>query len=76
MGTCQGTYCLYRAAVLETERGNTTAKEAEKALLDALAEREKGMKVVAIGESAEQFELMQAIYNVSLGMKRGDEENV
>lgn len=76
MGTCQGTYCLYRAAIMETERGITTAEEAEKALMDALREREKGMKVVAIGESAKQLELMKTIYSVSLGMKRGDEENV
>lgn len=76
MGPCQGTFCHHRAAALAVERGLTTAPEAEQALIQAVEERQKGMELVAIGETAKQLELMKAIYNVSLGMEKEDETNV
>ncbi|WP_132768173.1 anaerobic glycerol-3-phosphate dehydrogenase subunit GlpA [Tepidibacillus fermentans] len=77
MGTCQGTFCNFRAAALAVERGITTTQEANTALLDAIAERQKGMKVVATGETAKQLELMNTIYYVSLGMgKKGEMKHV
>ncbi len=76
MGPCQGTFCNHRAAALAVQRGLTTATEAEHALLQAVKERQKGMDVVAIGETAKQLELMKAIYHVSLAMEVEGEENV
>lgn len=70
MGTCQGTYCLYRTAVLAAERGIASTNEVEHALKDALKERQKGMRVTAFGETAKQLEMMNAIYYVSLGYER------
>jgi len=76
MGPCQGTFCNHRAAVLAVERGITTTTQAEEALLEAVRERQKGMDVVATGETAKQLELMKAIYHVSLGMKEGEKTHV
>ena len=77
MGTCQGTFCNFRAAALAVERGITTKEKANVALLDAVAERQKGMKVVATGETAKQLDLMNTIYHVSLGMgKKGEKAHV
>ncbi|MFT9485828.1 MAG: anaerobic glycerol-3-phosphate dehydrogenase subunit GlpA [Tepidibacillus sp.] len=77
MGTCQGTFCNFRTAAIAVERGITTSEEANKALLDAVAERQKGMKVVATGETAKQLDLMNTIYHVSLGMgKKGEKAHV
>lgn len=69
MGPCQGTFCQYRAAALAVEKGKASAEEADWALRKALAERQKGMDVVATGETAKQLQLMAAIYRVSLGLK-------
>ncbi|GBF10444.1 anaerobic glycerol-3-phosphate dehydrogenase subunit GlpA [Tepidibacillus sp. HK-1] len=77
MGTCQGTFCNFRTAAIAVERSITTSEEANKALLDAVAERQKGMKVVATGETAKQLDLMNTIYHVSLGMgKKGEKAHV
>lgn len=76
MGPCQGTFCHHRAVGLVVERGLTTVDEAEQALFQAIKERQKGMNVVSIGETAKQLELMKVIYHVSLGMKKEDETDV
>lgn len=76
MGPCQGTFCHHRAAALAVERGITSVDEAEQAVLQAVEERQKGMIVTNIGETAKQLELMKAIYNVSLGMGKEVKANV
>lgn len=68
MGPCQGTFCFFRTAAAAVENGQATVDEANRALRLALNEREKGMRVVAVGETAKQFQLMRAIYHTSLGI--------
>lgn len=76
MGPCQGTFCHHRAAALAVEKGKASSDEANWALHNALAERKKGMDVVAAGETAKQLQLMEAIYRVSLGLKEGEQQYV
>lgn len=72
MGPCQGTFCNFRTAALAVEHGKAGVKEADCALMRGVRERRKGMGVVATGETAKQLQLMQTIYQVSLGF--GNEE--
>lgn len=76
MGPCQGTFCHHRAAALAVEKGKATIEEANWALQNALAERQKGMKVVATGETAKQLQLMETIYRVSLGLREEESQYV
>jgi glycerol-3-phosphate dehydrogenase len=76
MGPCQGTFCSHRAAALAVQTGKASIEEAEWALQEAIFERQKGMKVVATGETAKQLQLMEAIYGVSLGMKKEESQYV
>jgi glycerol-3-phosphate dehydrogenase len=76
MGPCQGTFCNHRAAALAVEKGKATAREAEWALHNAICERQKGMSVVAKNETAKQLQLMEAIYHVSLGLRKEEQQNV
>lgn len=69
MGPCQGTFCNHRAAAMAVDRGLATQGEAARAIKEAIFERQKGMKVVATGETAKQLQLMDALYRVSLGMR-------
>ncbi|MFT8872336.1 MAG: anaerobic glycerol-3-phosphate dehydrogenase subunit GlpA [Sporolactobacillus sp.] len=73
MGPCQGTFCQFRAAALAVKHRKVTAEAACRSLQRALAERKKGMAVVATGETAKQLQLMEAIYRVSLGLKEEEE---
>lgn len=76
MGPCQGTFCNFRASALAVEKGRATVGEADRALLDAVAERQKGMGVVATGETARQLCLMKTIYRVSLGFREEEQQHV
>ena len=76
MGPCQGTFCHHRAAALAVEKGKATSEEADWALKQSMIEREKGMGVVATGETAKQQQMMAAIYLVSLGLEREERQNV
>jgi len=76
MGPCQGTFCTHRTAAFAVARGKAPVEEAEEAVKKALEERQKGMNVLAIGESAKQLELMEAIYHISLGLRREKPPNV
>lgn len=76
MGPCQGTFCQHRTAALAVEKGKATVEEADWALRDALGERQKGMHIVATGETAKQLQLMEAVYRVSLGLREGEDANV
>lgn len=69
MGPCQGTFCNHRAAAMAVDRGLATQGEAARAIKEAIFERQKGMKVVATGETAKQLQLMDALYRVSLGIR-------
>jgi glycerol-3-phosphate dehydrogenase len=76
MGPCQGTFCHHRAAALAVEKGKSSSEEANWALQNALSERQKGMNVVATGETAKQLQLMEAIYRVSLGLREEEHHYV
>ncbi|RYL93084.1 anaerobic glycerol-3-phosphate dehydrogenase subunit A [Sporolactobacillus sp. THM7-4] len=76
MGPCQGTFCNFRAAALAVEQGRADIKEANCALLGGITERQKGMGVVAIGETAKQLQMMQTLYQVSLGFKKEGNQHV
>ncbi len=76
MGPCQGTFCHHRAAALAVEKGKASIAEADWALNNALAERQKGMNVVATGETAKQLQLMETIYRVSLGLREEEHQYV
>ncbi|MFT8317020.1 MAG: anaerobic glycerol-3-phosphate dehydrogenase subunit GlpA [Sporolactobacillus sp.] len=76
MGPCQGTFCNFRATAMAVEEGRATIDEANQALRSAIDERKSGMTVVATGETARQLCLMQAIYQVSLGIREEVQEHV
>jgi glycerol-3-phosphate dehydrogenase, anaerobic, A subunit len=76
MGPCQGTFCNFRTAALAVEHGKAGVKEADCALMRGIAERQKGMGVVATGETAKQLQLMRTIYQVSLGFGKEEKQHV
>jgi len=61
MGTCQGTYCIYKAAkALASALGQPEIEE--KLAQDYLNERWKGMASVAWGDTLREMEFMQKVY--------------
>ncbi|CAM3205340.1 anaerobic glycerol-3-phosphate dehydrogenase subunit GlpA [Sporolactobacillus spathodeae] len=76
MGPCQGTFCQFRAAALAGEKGVTSCHEADQAICRSIRERQKGMAIVATGETAKQLQLMDAIYKVSLGFQKEEKAHV
>lgn len=73
MGPCQGTFCNHRVAALAVEKGIATQDEANWALNEAVHNRKKGMEVVATGQTSKQLQMMDTIYHVSLGVRKGEE---
>ncbi len=73
MGTCQGTFCTYRAVgtvqeVTDTWTGNT--KDLFKEFLEA---RWKGIRPVMWGNQIKDVELTRGIYEVSLNINHEDD---
>lgn len=63
MGTCQGTYCIYKAAhALAEAKGHP--EEADRLILEFLNERWKGMSSVGWGDTLREMEFMQKVYKV------------
>lgn len=61
MGTCQGTFCIRKAAkALAIAKGEP--ESAEKLAADFLDERWKGMKAVGWGDTLREMEFMQKVY--------------
>ena len=67
MGTCQGTFCTFRAACIF---GKNSAIDSTR---EMLSERWKGIRPVLIGQSLKQAELMRSIYISSLDVNAGGE---
>lgn len=61
MGTCQGTFCIHKAAKALAEVLGTPEK-AEELAAGYLSERWKGMVPVAWGETLREMEFMQRVY--------------
>lgn len=61
MGTCQGTYCIYKAAAALAEVLGVPEK-AEEFAREYLNERWKGMCPVAWGDTLREMEFMQKVY--------------
>jgi glycerol-3-phosphate dehydrogenase len=70
MGPCQGGFCTYRAAGIMHEHEKISASEANKALVDFLQERWKGVKPVLWGQHLRQMQLDQGIYLGLLGLDK------
>jgi glycerol-3-phosphate dehydrogenase len=70
MGPCQGGFCTYRAAAIMHEQQQLSAAAANKALVDFLQERWKGVQPVLWGQHLRQMQLDQGIYLGLLGLDK------
>jgi len=70
MGPCQGGFCTYRTAGIMHEHKKISAREANKALVDFLQERWKGIKPVLWGQHLRQIQLDEGIYLGLLGLDK------
>lgn len=70
MGPCQGGFCTYRAAGIMNEHKKLSAPETNKALVDFLQERWKGIQSVLWGQHLRQIQLDQGIYLGLLGLDK------
>lgn len=61
MGTCQGSYCIRKAAAALAKAMGTPEK-ADQLAEDYLNERWKGMRFVGWGDTLREMELMQKVY--------------
>ena len=70
MGPCQGGFCTYRVAGIMHEQKKLAAHEANKALVDFLQERWKGVQPILWGQHLRQFQLDEGIYMGLLGLDK------
>jgi glycerol-3-phosphate dehydrogenase len=70
MGPCQGGFCTYRAAGIMHEKKDLSARQTNKALVDFLQERWKGMLPVLWGQQLRQVQLDEGIYLGLLGLDK------
>jgi glycerol-3-phosphate dehydrogenase len=70
MGPCQGGFCSYRVAGIMHEEEALPAREANKALVDFLQERWKGVTPVLWGQGLRQLGLDEGIYLGLLGLDK------
>ncbi|MDM8532073.1 anaerobic glycerol-3-phosphate dehydrogenase subunit GlpA [Anaerolineales bacterium HSG25] len=70
MGPCQGGFCAYRVVGIMLEQKDITAAQANKALVDFLQERWKGIKPVLWGQQLRQMKLDEGIYLGLLGLDK------
>lgn len=70
MGPCQGGFCTYRVAGIMHEQKQLSAPETNKALVDFLQERWKGMTTVAWGQHLRQVQLDEGIYLGLMGLDK------
>ena len=70
MGPCQGGFCTYRVAGIMHENNDLSAPQTNKALVDFLQERWKGMTPVLWGQHLRQMQLDQGIYLGLLGLDK------
>jgi glycerol-3-phosphate dehydrogenase len=70
MGPCQGGFCAYRAAGIMNEWHRLSARGANKALVDFLQERWKGIMPVLWGQGLRQMGLDEGIYLGLMGLDK------
>ncbi|RME73820.1 MAG: anaerobic glycerol-3-phosphate dehydrogenase subunit A, partial [Chloroflexi bacterium] len=70
MGPCQGGFCTYRVAGIMHSAEKMTAAQSNKALVDFLQERWKGVQPVLWGQHLRQLMLDEAIYLGLLGLDK------
>jgi len=70
MGPCQGGFCTYRAAGILHEQKNLSAYETNKALVDFLQERWKGITSIMWGPQLRQALLDEGIFLGLLGLDK------
>lgn len=70
MGTCQGTLCACRAAHVLCELAKTEAKQSQYELASVMAERWKGMRPVAWGDTLKEAQLMSVVYEGLCGLNQ------
>lgn len=70
MGPCQGGFCTYRLAGIMHESGDLSAQQANKALVDFLQERWKGVTPVLWGQQLRQMQLDEGIYLGLMGIDK------
>ena len=69
MGTCQGTFCSYRALGLLQKAHDLSAEEIRRLLTELLAERWKGMTPALWGQTLRETELMRGVYSNILNIE-------
>lgn len=70
MGPCQGGFCTYRTAGIMHQNRQLSAQQTNKALVDFLQERWKGMTPVLWGQHLRQMQLDEGIYKGLLGLDK------
>ena len=70
MGTCQGTLCACRAACVLCNLTQTDAKKSQADLASVMAERWKGMRPVAWGDTLKESQLMSMVYEGLCGLNQ------
>ena len=70
MGTCQGTLCACRAACVLCNLTQTEAKKSQADLASVMAERWKGMRPVAWGDTLKESQLMSMVYEGLCGLNQ------
>lgn len=70
MGPCQGGFCTYRVTGIMHENKGISAQEANKALVDFLQERWKGIQPILWGQHLRQMQLDEGIYLGLLGLDK------
>jgi glycerol-3-phosphate dehydrogenase len=72
-GTCQGTFCGYKAMLAGYQNGNWTADQASGLLESYLDERWKGQSWVPDGKQTEQLALSRQLFGTAYNFHRGEE---
>ncbi len=70
MGPCQGGFCTYRVVGIMHANKSLSAGQVNKALVDFLEERWKGIKPVLWGQHLRQMQLDEGIYAGLLGLDK------
>ena len=72
MGTCQGTFCTYRAVGAVHKLGKAWTNNTQLLFKDFLEARWKGIRPVMYGNQMKDVELTRGIYEVSLNINHHD----
>ena len=73
MGTCQGTFCTYRAVGTVQEVSDRWANNTKELFKEFLEARWKGIRPVMWGNQIKDVELTRGIYEVSLNINHEDD---